>query len=352
MGLRLNMIKQLVVIATITYFAGILPAHAGFQFTAPVNQSTPMANPGVLTPMQAAPVPNVSTQPVKPLVNANTNNVQPVPAFVPAPITTPAVSVPAPQPQQARQKIDPENLIAVGFGNDLPLMTALKQIIPSHYTYKMDPNVSVNKKINWTGGDQWQVVLSDALRPSGLGYTLNNHLVEIHAVQLASPYPLPPVTSPAPVVETVAEKPKAEIFPIVEEIAAQPQPLIQNVSTVPSPPQNILPVTSKKSVNILPQNPLQSPVMSDEQQWLARNGDSLKDVLENWANLADVGLFWSSDYDYPLQGDVNLTGDFETAAQTLLEGFQNAKPRPAGRLHPNLPHGPAVLVIETSQTIK
>jgi len=75
----------------------------------------------------------------------------------------------------------------------------------------------------------------------------------------------------------------------------------------------------------------------------------LKTVLESWSNLEGVDLFWSADYDYDLIGDVNISGNFEEAVEELLKGFSDAKPKPVGRLHPNLPHGPAVLVIETSQ---
>jgi hypothetical protein len=84
-------------------------------------------------------------------------------------------------------------------------------------------------------------------------------------------------------------------------------------------------------------------------QWTALSGTSLKTVLEDWSNIEGVDLFWSSDYDYPLVGDVNITGTYEEAVAGLLEGFSDAKPKPVGRLHPNLPHGPAVLLVETGR---
>ena len=88
-----------------------------------------------------------------------------------------------------------------------------------------------------------------------------------------------------------------------------------------------------------------------EGQWLAQSGASLKTVLESWSSLEGVDLFWSSDYDYILAGDVNINGTYEAAVKTLLEGFSQAQPKPMGRLHPNLPNGPAVLVIETRKVI-
>jgi len=49
-----------------------------------------------------------------------------------------------------------------------------------------------------------------------------------------------------------------------------------------------------------------------------------------------------------LSNDVNADGNYAEAVQTLLEGFANETPAPAATLHPNLPEGPAVLVIEAS----
>jgi len=73
--------------------------------------------------------------------------------------------------------------------------------------------------------------------------------------------------------------------------------------------------------------------------------------LEEWSGQAGAEIFWSSDYDYPLAGEVNISGSFEEATETLLRGFEQARPKPVARLHPNLPHGPAVLVVETRQTL-
>jgi hypothetical protein len=83
--------------------------------------------------------------------------------------------------------------------------------------------------------------------------------------------------------------------------------------------------------------------------WTAPRNSTLRNILQDWASRANVELYWASEYDYPIQSAVSLNGTFEEAVQTLLKGLGNSKPRPMGRLHPNLPNGPAVLVIETRQ---
>ena len=83
-------------------------------------------------------------------------------------------------------------------------------------------------------------------------------------------------------------------------------------------------------------------------KWKAQSGTSLQDVLTEWSNREGAELVWSSEYDYILSNDVNADGNYAEAVQTLLEGFANETPAPAATLHPNLPEGPAVLVIEAS----
>ena len=86
--------------------------------------------------------------------------------------------------------------------------------------------------------------------------------------------------------------------------------------------------------------------------WRAVRGDSLKTVLTDWSMDAGVELYWSSEFDYPLDSSVRLKGTFEEAVQNILTGLRDARPRPVGRLHPNEPEGPAVLVIETQQIVE
>ncbi len=86
--------------------------------------------------------------------------------------------------------------------------------------------------------------------------------------------------------------------------------------------------------------------------WTAEKGSSLRQTLLKWTEEASVELQWASDFDYPLQSGVRLKGTFEQAVETLMAGLMEAQPRPLGRLHPNYPDGPAVLVIETRHVIQ
>lgn len=83
--------------------------------------------------------------------------------------------------------------------------------------------------------------------------------------------------------------------------------------------------------------------------WQANNGSMLRDTLADWADRAGVQLNWQSDYDFELEAQVRIRGDFQKAVRTLLSGLQNTDPRPIARYHPNTSAGDPVLIIQTQR---
>ena len=91
--------------------------------------------------------------------------------------------------------------------------------------------------------------------------------------------------------------------------------------------------------------------MNAVQEWSAPAGATLRRVLTDWSEKAGVQLHWSSQFDYPIQAHIHMTATYQKAVETLLDGLRDAKPRPLARLHPNLPAGPAILILQTQQVI-
>ncbi len=81
--------------------------------------------------------------------------------------------------------------------------------------------------------------------------------------------------------------------------------------------------------------------------WQADNNANLRQVLNAWADQAGVEVIWDSGQDYTLPASVSLHGTFPEAVSRLFDLYGKAEPRPQGKLHPNLPQGPAVLVVES-----
>lgn len=73
---------------------------------------------------------------------------------------------PAPPPPRPRYSI------AHGFGNDVPLSFAAKQIVPTSIRVVYRTGVDPDTRVTWTGGKPWNQTLGAAIRPHGLHMVL------------------------------------------------------------------------------------------------------------------------------------------------------------------------------------
>ena len=221
--------------------------------------------------------------------------------------------------------------IAQGFGKDLPLVMAIRQIVPPQYGFVFDQGINVQNHVSWQGGQPWDIVLQNTLAPLGMQASINGNVVSItrggggSGVQMASmntqtmSATTTTMMTPAPAVIQSPQVYPADIDQISQGNGDQS-------------------AAAANQANLLAQG-----------TWTAPRNSTLRGILQDWSQRAGVELYWASEYDYPIQSAVSLNGTFEEAVQVLLKGLYDSKPRPMGRLHPNLPNGPAVLVIETRQ---
>ena len=79
------------------------------------------------------------------------------------------------QPKQAR----PRFRMAYGFGNEVPLAFACKQIVPLAVKVTYGPGADPEALVNWKGGDTWNRVLGKAVQPLGLHLVMTWMAVEI-----------------------------------------------------------------------------------------------------------------------------------------------------------------------------
>lgn len=80
---------------------------------------------------------------------------------------------PAPRPTRPRYSI------AHGFGNDVPLSFAAKQIVPSSIRVVYRTGVDSDTRVTWSGGRPWNQALAAALRPHGLHMVLKGRTLTI-----------------------------------------------------------------------------------------------------------------------------------------------------------------------------
>ena len=58
--------------------------------------------------------------------------------------------------------------VAQGFGNDVPMSFAARQIVPASVSVRFGKGVDPAAAVSWRGGAPWNRVLAAAVRPLGL----------------------------------------------------------------------------------------------------------------------------------------------------------------------------------------
>ena len=342
-----------------------LPVPVGPVETAPVSRHpAPLAEPLVVD--NKAPVPTAEKIDEKPApIEAETA----ITAPQPEPIVTPnpePVAAPAPAPIPAQMPtpapVAPTKSVTVpvahdvvdGFGKDIPLAMALRDIVPAKYAYAFSPKDIAGTKISWRGGKPWQDVLKSALEPLDFDMQVNDTQILIYAKQYKAPTatPTPAATTQAPSAPPQSPEP---IAPDDSDTIVVPQPKSAPTTTASADPlplvdgqqsaqQQEMAVKSASPAN---DKALVASAMdlNATRKWQARPGTTLRQTLEAWSKDTNVELNWSTPYDYPINNAFYFDGKFTQAVDSLLSSYGGENPSPKGRLYPNLPEGPSVLMI-------
>ncbi len=291
-------------------------AHAGFDWTPSPIKSAPAPQPGMQAPVADGPLtpePDaVMDAPPVPVTDVDSQALPPPGTMASAEegqtMTPTQESVD--QPQDPVELVDTtaepiptpiqNDKVLEGFGKEIPLALALRDIVPPEYAYSFADNAYAGRIISWRGGKPWQDVLNNALANQGLTSTMAGNAVVIESIEAVKARQMDAAAKAAIKSEPVAEAPKPAI-----------------------------------------------PVMKVgvTRTWQGRPGYTLKEVVGDWSKLANVELEWQSPYDYPINSAFNYEGTFEEAVRNLLSQYSRETPRPRGRLYPNLPEGPSVLMI-------
>ncbi len=83
-----------------------------------------------------------------------------------------------PVPNQ-REQDQPRFKMAYGFGNEVPLSFACKQIVPPAVKVTYGPGADPQALVDWKDGDTWNHVLRNAVQPLGLHLVMTWMAVEI-----------------------------------------------------------------------------------------------------------------------------------------------------------------------------
>jgi len=73
----------------------------------------------------------------------------------------------------------PRFLVARGFGRQVPMFFAIRQIVPHTTVIRFGPGVDPAAPVTWSGGRPWNRVLASAVRPLHLRVTTTPNTVVV-----------------------------------------------------------------------------------------------------------------------------------------------------------------------------
>lgn len=304
----------MVLAATVAVMGFATPAHAGFQWKSAAEEkaATPEMAPvedDVVTPMPGeeadAPVATVEDVATEPLPEETASDQA---------------------PGLADTGLDAD--VVTGYGENLPLIIALRQIVPAEYQFAFAEGVDLSTPVSWDGGKSWTVLLDEVMKSVSLRAEINEKMVSIGTA------------TPQDDMMMAAEAPAEPMSLDGSDMAMQPMPTEPATDESMPEPMYAAPPAHNQ------QQPAMT-AMSMGPSWSGERGDLLRDLLDDWSRQAGVELFWSSEYNYALEDSFQVSGTYEEAVRSILDEFKDANPRPYGRLHEGNAEVPPVLVIET-----
>lgn len=285
---------------------------------------------------------------------------------------------------------------AVGFGSDMPLALALRQVVPADYAYSFGPGVNPGLRVSWEGGRAWNLVVSDMIAPLGLESRVIGKTLAIK--ELGGFAPAMPAATPAQPPQEMApmqENPQGKVNSMLEEQQKQmamseesnssprghmgevrrqnildpgdtPINAMEESAAIPLLPEE--PVKLQKSENLasvavtasLPQNvkgqaeappppsriPEEKLTASEKMSrmpapfdaspsiriWEAHKGDSLKNTLGEWSRKAGVDFVWQAAHDYQIGADITVSDTFRNAVVTMFSEGMDPFDQPSLKL--------------------
>ena len=79
--------------------------------------------------------------------------------------------------------------------------------------------------------------------------------------------------------------------------------------------------------------------------WVVVNGQTLRQVLQEWCDKEGWDLVWTSSREYPIEASAVFKGRFVDVASALIRNFERATPIPYGKFY----KGNRVLVVSTNE---
>jgi opacity protein-like surface antigen len=178
-----------------------------------------------------------------------------------------------------------------GFGRDVPMSAAMRQVVPDGWSVSYGVGVDSNQHVNWRGAEDWRQVVDTMATSRGLVVSYEAEQRTVRVTRTGDP-----------------------------------------VQRVADPVHNarggfvMVPYRTAHSGDGWQSYAGQGQGQAVGGAWRADKDRPLRTVLAEWGERAGWQIVWSSGFDYRLQAGATFGGDFIQAAGDLLRSVQS---RPA-----------------------
>ncbi len=217
-----------------------------------------------------------------------------------------------------------------GFGSDIPLESAAKQIVPEGFSVDYGAGVDKSAPVSWSSADDWKGALSSAVSKRGLKAEIGSDTVLIVKAPTTSARPY----SSTPSKDMVQKKRTNDRKSAPRPRRAEPRdPEVRESAAVGGGGFTIRPYREAAK----PGQGLKGKDFSDKQdgwqkydgkgQFVVEEGYMLHGTLSTWAEATGWKVVWDSQHDYLIEANATFEGDFVKASSELVRAMRDARPQ-------------------------
>jgi len=202
-----------------------------------------------------------------------------------------------------------------GFGKDIPLESAAKQIVPDGWSVDYGPGVDSKAAVSWNSASDWQSALRTAVARKGYEAQIGSSSVMIVKSDRAA-------EAPRPYAASGKAAPKAK--PAVRRAPKPAHTEVREGSFQGGGGFSIRPYHGTDGRLATKEDGGRSEAYSGG--FSVSEGQMLHPVLADWAAAAGWELVWDSEFDYRLEAAARFSGDFVDAVSALTRAMEDARP--------------------------
>lgn len=207
-----------------------------------------------------------------------------------------------------------------GFGKDIPLDSAARQIVPEGWTVDYGEGVDSKATVSWSAAGDWQGALRSAVSRRGYSAQFGSNSVVISkssekTAEAPRPYASAPAKAAPPKKHVTAPKPKAQASVREEDFRG-------------GGGFSIRPYRGADTSRLATKGD-DAPAGNEAAQrngFSVKEGQNLQPVLADWAAAAGWSLVWNSEFDYRIEASASFSGEFVDAATALITAMSGARP--------------------------